>query len=269
MTKTTDFILGISAILLGLVMLYRNTSFASKTISTQKTVDMSGVETLEIHGSRESIRLMTSHQDHLHGDLKGRIKTFASMPSLKFDRIGNRLLVSVEAGLFTSKDLELDLYVTEAFAGHMKLNLSSGVLKVIDPMVVDQVHVNLSSGSMAIQALKAQNTYVAVSSGKLSVTDYSGDFKGHMSSGSINLSYGDFNNDIDFKVASGSLKVNLPQGADFELMAQKSSGIVTSDFTLANKDKSRSHLQGIAGQGGNKITFNLSSGIIRIQEINK
>ncbi len=61
-------------------------------------------------------------------------------------------------------------------------------------------------------------------------------------------------------------QLTLPEGSDFNLTGDKSSGSIKTEFNLSDYSKSDGKIKGTAGNGGNKIDLNISSGSISIDK---
>jgi lia operon protein LiaG len=70
--------------------------------------------------------------------------------------------------------------------------------------------------------------------------------------------------DLNLNVSSGDLELDLPDNADFTLNGKTSSGDISCDFELKNKEENDDRLSGKHGNGKHEIKADVSSGDIVI-----
>lgn len=270
MSNSTNIIIGTVIIIIGIIMLIRKSSLVTANIDLSNSINLNGIDKIVVNGSSENIRIMKSSSHNLKAELTGTSSGFASsQPTIEIKQTGSTIVVEVKRSifnLFSSSNLAFDIYIDESFDGDLFFNLSSGKLNVVDNFNVNKLNINLSSGYFTIDEIQTKKTKFSVSSGQLSISNFTGAIDGNVSSGHVSVDYDTFDDDIKLKVSSGSIEINLPEASDFELKARKSSGSVTTEFALKDSSSSSSKFEGIAGNGGNKIDLNMSSGRI---EINK
>jgi len=74
--------------------------------------------------------------------------------------------------------------------------------------------------------------------------------------------------DWELRVGAGSIKMEIPASASFDLEAQTGFGKVNlgQGFELQNGNVSKSHVQGKIGKGGPRVVANNGAGSIEISK---
>lgn len=248
------------------------------TSQTEKIyIDISSVETVIVPEDRDDVR----------AELKGK-------GTVKVDKHGDEIEVAVKRkGFFWFNWFEMDktkltVYIPEDYEKNMAIELGSGdvVFKghsSVSPMKLKNLAIDIGSGSMVLENLDVEtlahqsssgeaefNSIAAgsgsfeVSSGSVHVKSYSGKLEADVSSGELEIQMERLTDDINLNVSSGDLELDLPDDADFSLNGKISSGDISSDFPLENKEETDNHLRGKHGNGKYKINADVSSGDIEI-----
>ena len=209
-------------------------------------------------------------------------------PLLETNIQGSTLNISVKTQFLVmfgsySSNLKLDVYIPESYAedlrvesssgsvdlGNMKLNdvslkLSSGNLKIKNLSCNNFIY-TCSSGSLNADSINAKASNLKTSSGQMSIGSLTGDLKANCSSGNIDISYLQFDNNIDIHVSSGSIELTLPENSEFVLDSKASSGSIACKFPITITEKQKNNLlRGTVKNDKNKITLNSFSGNIKI-----
>ena len=72
--------------------------------------------------------------------------------------------------------------------------------------------------------------------------------------------------DVEASTSNGAITVRLPEGAGARLNARTSNGAITSDFEVSGAGAhKRTHLEGLIGSGGPRLSLTTSNGSIRIE----
>ena len=241
------------------------------------TIDISSVETLIVPEDRDDVR----------AELKGK-------GTVKVDQHGDDIEVAVQRkGFFWFNWFEKDkttltVYIPEDYENSMKIVLGSGEVvfkghSIDSPMKLKNLAIDIGSGSMVLENLDVEtfehqsssgevdiNSIAAgsgsfeVSSGSVHVQNYSGSLEADVSSGELEIQMESLTDDINLNVSSGNIELDLPDDADFTLNGKMSSGDLSSDLTLENKEESDNRLSGKHGSGKYEINADVSSGDIEI-----
>ena len=240
-------------------------------------IDISSVVTVIVPEDRDDVR----------AELKGK-------GTVKVDKHGDEIEVAVKRkGFFWFNWFEMDktkltVYIPEDYEKNMAIELGSGdvVFKghsSDSPMKLKNLAIDIGSGSMVLENLdvetlahqsssgEAEFNSIAtgsgsfeVSSGSVHVKNYSGKLEADVSSGELEIQMERLTDDINLNISSGDLELDLPDDADFSLNGKISSGDISSDFPLENKEETDNHLRGKHGNGKYKINADVSSGDIEI-----
>jgi lia operon protein LiaG len=180
--------------------------------------------------------------------------------------------------VYIPKDYDRDLNI-ELGSGEVVYAAGSGS----EPMKLDELTVKMGSGDMeiahletnvfrhhgssgdfTIDHLKTKDGKVELSSGDVEISNYEGPLRGDVSSGDLSVMMKALSGDILLDVSSGEVNVDLPDDADFKLDGRASSGDISSDFQLKDKQDEDGNLSGTAGNGKYKVKASVSSGSVDI-----
>ncbi|MBT2685125.1 DUF4097 domain-containing protein [Bacillus sp. ISL-37] len=241
------------------------------------SIDISSVETMIVAEDRDDVR----------AELKGK-------GTVKVDKHGDEIEVAVKRkGFFWFNWFELDktsltVYIPEDYEKNMQIKLGSGEVvfkgdSIDSPMKLKNLAIEIGSGSMVLENLDVEkldhqsssgeaefNSIAAgsgsfeVSSGSVHVKNYSGKLEADVSSGELEIHMKRLTDDVNLNVSSGDIELDLPDEADFTLNGKISSGDISSQFPLENKEESDNRLRGKHGSGKYEINADVSSGEIKI-----
>lgn len=122
-----------------------------------------------------------------------------------------------------------------------------------------------TSGSHSISGFAADSFHIGSTSGKVVADGLSGEGDIDLTSGVIELTYAEWDGDLDVNVTSGTCKVNLPGGAGVDARVHALSGgmtIKSSDGTSLSLSKSDS--ASVGGENRHKIFADLTSGSVKV-----
>lgn len=146
-----------------------------------------------------------------------------------------------------------------------ELSLKTGSGEVIMGHVdTEEFSFNGSSGEVIIESLVTKRGYFDLSSGDIDLSSYSGPLKARVSSGEFNAKFDELTGDIDVKVSSGDVNLDLPDNADFKLKGNASSGSVSTSFDLEDNQITEKSISGTYGKGTHEIDLKASSGDIEV-----
>lgn len=189
---------------------------------------------------------------------------------------------------FLNFNSELNIYIPESYDRNIDIDSGSGYLTFIgksekDPMQlesltidmssgktdienlkVEQYELNGSSGMISINGLVTKTGKIDMSSGLINIKNYEGKLKAEVSSGKLDVQVNKLSDDIDLQASSGQIKLDLPDDADFTLEGRYSSGIIRSKFTLKEQIHEKNRLDGVSGTGKYLVKVNVSSGMVDI-----
>lgn len=268
-----------------------NYLFDGNGVSLSKTEDSAKVskdiENISIDISSVATTIIPEDRDDIRAELKGK-------GTVSVSKLGDDIEVSVKRkGFFWFNWFELDktaltIYIPDNFDKNMEIKLGSGEVtfkgsSIQDRMELDTLSVEIGSGSMVlknldvkaleqhissgeveINSLSAETGTFEVSSGSVNVQNYSGKLDADVSSGDLEIQMDELKDSISLNVSSGDIKLDLPDDAAFTLNGKTSSGDLSCDFPLENKQESDKRLNGKHGNGKHKIDADVSSGDIEI-----
>lgn len=241
------------------------------------SIDISSVRTAIIPEDRNDIR----------AELKGK-------GTVSVAKNGNDIEVTVKRkgfflfNWFEQNKTSLTIYLPEDYEKNMNIELGSGEIvfkgaSIDDPMKLTKLALDIGSGSMELKNLEvgtlehhsssgeveidsliAESGTFNVSSGSVNVQNYSGKLDAEVSSGELEIQMDELKDAISLNVSSGDIELDLPADADFSLDGKISSGDISTDFELKNKQETDNRLSGEHGSGKHEINADVSSGDIEI-----
>lgn len=119
-----------------------------------------------------------------------------------------------------------------AFADDMTVQIASGkmVLDNCTDRRASSVKVEAASGKIEMNGFKADRTKVELASGKADLTGISGNVDCEAASGTINLSYAEWDGDLSVELLSGKVDVTLPAGSGIDVNYKRASGSMKTDL---------------------------------------
>jgi lia operon protein LiaG len=268
-----------------------NSLFGGNGVNFAKTKDSVKVtdqtENISIDISSVKTMIVPEDREDVHAELDGK-------GTVKVAKHGDDINVDVKRkGFFWFNWFEMDkttltIYIPEDYEKNMEIELGSGEVvfkgdSIDSPMKLDNLALDIGSGSMLLENLDVAtfehhsssgeveiNSIAAgsgsfeVSSGSVTVKNYSGKLEADVSSGELEVQMDSLKDDVNLNVSSGDIELDLPDDAGFTLNGKISSGNISSDFPLENKEENDNRLRGKHGNGKYDIEADVSSGDIKI-----
>ncbi|NMM63966.1 DUF4097 domain-containing protein [Clostridium sp. P21] len=261
------------------------------TINNEKVQKIDGIKEIYIESSSEDVSIISENRtdvkSHFYGNVSG-----SSKPELESRVDGDKLIISTKRssnsfniGFNVSSRLKLDISIPQTYASDVSIKLTSGKVTSSNPMKLNNFNLNLSSGSVDLKNLTAsnlslhatsgkiygeniacENSSLELSSGSINLNGFKGNLKHHSTSGRVEVTYSEFNNNADLNVSSGEIILDLPKNSQFALNSKATSGTVKCDFPITLQGESKhNELNGVAGNSKNQINISATSGSIKIK----
>lgn len=245
------------------------------------------IENISIDISSVRTAIIPEDRDDVRAELKGK-------GTVSVDKNGDDIEVSVKRkrffwfNWFEENKTSLTIYIPEDYEKNMEIELGSGEIvfkgnSIDKPMKLTRLGLDIGSGSMElknievetlehhsssgeveINSLTAETGTFNVSSGSVKVQNYTGKLDAEVSSGELEIQMDELKDSISLNVSSGDIELDLPADADFTLNGKISSGDISTDFELKNKQETVNRLSGEHGSGKHEINADVSSGDIEI-----
>jgi lia operon protein LiaG len=243
------------------------------------------IDTIEIDVSGASTIIIPDNDNTLRADLDGK-------GNVSVKKSGDKITVEFKRKWFESfaflNKSKLTIYVPEDYDHDMKIEVGSGNLIFAgpsknNPMELDDFSLDLSSGNVGLKNLKTttfenegssgnlqidsvttEQGSFDISSGNVDVNHFRGELKAELSSGNLKVQMDKVEGDISIEVNSGKASLDLPNNADFTLNGEVNSGNIRNDFSLDEKQESKTSIKGTHGKGKHHIDLDVSSGNIDI-----
>ena len=173
-----------------------------------------------------------------------------------------------------------------AFFNNVKLQSASGNITLTNPLANNRDVVSLDkegapvytaqslsvctvSGNAAVSGYRTELFTVHSVSGKTAIDGISGRGQVSVTSGSVDISYAEWNNDLSVSLISGNVKVTLPENSGVALTVNGVSGSVRTDLGQAkgsfmNLGKGTSGDFG--GENKHKLDASLTSGMVTVAQ---
>lgn len=173
-----------------------------------------------------------------------------------------------------------------SFFNNVKLQSASGNITLTNPLANNRDVVSLDkegapvytaqslsvctvSGNAAVSGYRTELFTVHSVSGKTAIDGISGRGQVSVTSGSVDISYAEWNNDLSVSLISGNVKVTLPENSGVALTVNGVSGSVRTDMGQAkgsfmNLGKGTSGDFG--GENKHKLDASLTSGMVTVAQ---
>ena len=126
-----------------------------------------------------------------------------------------------------SGDIEIN-----AFFENVKVRSASGNVRVSNPSgkTAQSLKIRTASGSVTVEDYKAEKFSITSVSGKTTYTGASGEGEIHVTSGTVEVGYDEWNGDLKIGAVSGNVNVTLPAGSGVNVRFDGVSGMVRTDL---------------------------------------
>lgn len=171
----------------------------------------------------------------------------------------------------TARDLDLNTASGEininAYFENITVQSASGNITLINPTdkPAKSIHTCTVSGNAKVIGYRSEKFNLHSVSGRTVYSGASGAGKVAVTSGTVEVSYAEWNADLDISAISGSVNLTLPKDSGLDINFSGISGTVKTD--LGNERGSFVNLgKGTSGEFGgenrHKLTVNLTSGVV-------
>jgi lia operon protein LiaG len=262
----------------------QNESGFSENVNEEQFYSLHDINNLSIDVSSADIRIKVINTNRLRVHLHGKVS--GNKPYIENNQRADNLSVEIKRKFsfgFSSSSLTLDIEIPADYNKNLRLFSSSGDILIpnleienlevelssgdlhISSIEVNKFDYNSSSGELTADNIKSLSTKLKASSGSVEIDNFTGDLTANLSSGSLEVDFINFDNNIKVDNSSGDIIISLPSEANFQLDADTSSGEINCDYAITiNGKQKRNKLNGIVGSGGNIIHIEASSGDISI-----
>ncbi len=156
-----------------------------------------------------------------------------------------------------------DIALSEVASSKVSADTSSGSIQLTT--ISAELNLNSVSGDITLKEVSSDKISVETSSGNLRLDTFSAEMDLNSVSGDISVAFKELKNDLTVNSISGSIKLNLPDKADFKLKAQSGSGTISNSFSMKQtKTGNRNTLEGLVNSGKYQIDLATVSGNIII-----
>lgn len=151
------------------------------------------------------------------------------------------------------------------FAKSIKVDMMSGNLKMQNctDKRPEKLEVSTLSGSADISGFPAlNNTVLNSTSGRMTVSDLSGNVSFDSTSGSSKLSFAEWSGDLSIDKTSGSTDIELPADSGINLDLNRVSGSVTVTYGQSKTTFSESTKSAAGGSNRHNVSVDITSGSV-------
>jgi len=278
---------GIAAIVLAMT---GNFVVDTEEIDESKTFKPEEISEIEVNLVSTDLNIIPTTKGeiivHFYGEVSTCMKR--NVPELVAYKTGDKLYVetlrgksNIVIGINISRTT-MDIYIPEASLREFKINIVSGDV-VLEGITAAEFLLETVSGDIKIQDLMAEKIRINSTSGDIAVKEYTGNIDAGAISGNINLIGGGDNEDIDVSAVSGDIlidqdsvsdmnigsisgdvKIKLSEDSQFYLDVSTVSGDIKYDFAIKISSSGRRELEGVVGDGGDRIMISTVSGDVTL-----
>ncbi len=279
--------LGIAAIVM---VMTGNFAVATEKINESKTFKPEEISEIEVNLVSTDLNIIPTSKGeiivHFYGEVSTNVKR--NIPEMVAYKTGDKLYVET----LRSKDIiifginiertTMDIYIPEISLEEFKINVVSGDV-ILEDIEAVEFYLETVSGDIKIQELLSEKIRIGSTSGDIIVRDYTGNIDAGSTSGDISLIGGSDNEDLDVSTVSGDIsieqdavsdmsigstsgdvRVRLPEDSQFYLGVSTVSGDIKNDFSIKISSSGGRDLEGVIGDGKERIMINTVSGDVTI-----
>jgi lia operon protein LiaG len=266
-----------------------NLALAVQQIDESKTFDAEQINKIYVDLVSTDIRVIPTHEEEITVHLYGEVSTNKDMdlPSLVAYRSGDELRIEIiqTKMIFIGINIwrtKLDIYIPEDSIEVFKADTTSSDMDVSN-LEVDEFEYKSVSGDFKGESLFASDIKLKSTSGDISLNDYTGDVNVGLTSGDVVLEDGSQNerivivtvsgdvyieqedsSNMNVRVISGDIEINLSEDAQFFLNANTISGHIENTFPIKITSSGRRNLEGVVGSDEKQIDVSTTSGDISL-----
>ena len=219
------------------------------------------IDVIEIDVSGISTIIIPDKRDNVEADLDGN-------GTVQVEKSGNSIEINYKRKWFQPFGFlcvqNSTIYLPEDFKGDLAIEVGSGNVNSKD-LHLNNLILDVNSGNVNMDSIRAQTGFLDVRSGNIDLQHYTGLLEADVSSGNLSIQMDELSDDVKVEVSSGHVELDLPDKADFTLDGNVSSGLISSSFSLKNKQESKQILKGMYGTGEHYVDLRVSSGKIEVK----
>ena len=249
----------------------KNKDIGSINLDEKSTEAIDSIDKIYITAPIAKVNIIPEDRDnvhvHYHGHIPNNIKTDLVTKKVKNTleiRTENKNHIKIGFSNFNNLEIFLDVYVPNNYSKNMDIESDLGDINISD-FNLDQLEIDADLGNVNIENINAEKIEIDCDSGNIIAKSIKGDTKAKADLGNIELSYEDFNYNLDAVSNLGSITITLPKDANFNLNAKSNLGTVKSDFPVTTTESSNTKLKGTVGDGGKDIILAVDLGSIKIK----
>lgn len=267
-----------------------NSGIETLDIDEKATENIDGVKKIYITAPIAKINIIPEDRKdvyvHYHGYTLNNIKT-----KLTTEKVKNTLEIRVEnknhtkIGFNNSKRIEiyLDVYVPANYSKDMDVEANLGDINISDfdlhELEIDadlgnikakninanEIDIDANLGNVNVENINANEIEIDCEAGNIVAKSIKGHTKVRADLGNIELSYDDFDYNLNAVSNLGSIEITLPKDANFNLDAKSNLGTVKTDFPVTTTETSNTKLKGTVGNSDKDIILTVDLGSIKIK----
>jgi len=253
-----------------MVRFWDRSNFEGNSIDEVTTFGIDQLKEIYIHSVSSDVSVFSTDEEDIKINFYGRstLRSEKALPKLITNLEGSKLKIEIKYPkvIFYNTNVVLDVYIPQDYRESIIIDTASADVDISN-LDLNNFLCKTASGDLRIESLDSDNLTLNTASGDVDIVDFSGNLKADLVSGDIDVGYRVFDNDVDIKIISGKVKIDLPQNAEFYLKTNTVSGEVVARFpiTIISFNK-MNQLEGTVGTGDNKIITDTVSGDIYINK---
>ena len=266
-----------------------NMALSVEQIDESKTFEAQEINKIYVDLISTDIKVIPTDEEEITVHLYGEVSTNKDMelPSLVAYQSGDELRIEIKSPktIFIGINIwrtKLDIYIPEDSIKVFKADTTSSDMDVSN-LKVDEFEFNSVSGDFKGESLSTNDIKLKSTSGDINLNDYTGDVNVDLISGDAVLENGSQNENIEIgtvsgdvyieqedasninvRVTSGDIEINLSEDAQFYFIARTTSGHIENTFPIKITSSGRRNLEGVIGSDDRQIDVSTTSGDISL-----
>lgn len=238
-------------------------------IDSEKTASLDNITLLNVKTPLASVNFIPVDVREIKVHLYGSLSTNNNFtPELEVNTANNQLTIATTTAppdtSYSFTSIKMDIYIPKTYSQSIQANVSFGSIEVSD-LKLDTLNCKSDAGSVSIRNITCRDITAETAAGSVNLDSVSANVKAKSEAGSVNISYKNFNNNLFAETKLGSIKLKLPENAEFALDAKTTMGRISNSFPLTSSSANKgTSIEGVVKSNRNQITLNAVMGSIDI-----
>lgn len=264
-------------------------NYMTYDIKQEKKLTARGINDLTANMSVGTINLLPENRNDIVVNLYGSVEAGDGykVPELDCSINGDKIAIEVRNKQYSmdirNSKITLDIHIPSSYSKSITLKSITGDINAGN-MTLNNLDCKTTTGNISANNIKAEIFNTSCTTGDIDTTNitcksstsnvitgsiklhkFTGELKGSIITGDIYAEISKLAGNIDLSSTTGSLKLQLPDDAEFSIKAKASIGDVSCSFPVSSSRSQMSkEVEGTIGSGKYNIILDITTGDIKI-----